>query len=143
MPVPYLVHGPATYQASASIAAGKLVVPDPSNAGFIIQNATAGSTKVLGVAATNAGVRTDQNAQNPVNAAQVPPEVGVYYNVDIPILYSSAAALGQKLVADGAGGVAVYTTGGGASTFDQVVGVCTEPNGVSGSGVTARAWIGR
>lgn len=110
MPIPYLERGPATYQTASPIVAGKLVILDPENAAHVVQNTTANSNKIVGVSATNAGPRTDQDGENPVDLAQYPPEVGVYYDVDIPVTYSSPASLGEKLVADTLGGVEAYTT---------------------------------
>jgi hypothetical protein len=122
-----------------AIAGGKLVIPDGANAGYIKQNATASAINVIGVAQGDAGPRTNQAGQNPANMAQAPEDVAVLYNVDLPMLYSSACAFMEALVADNAGGVKAFTSG--TSTYDMIVGVCTEPAGVAASGTRARAWI--
>lgn len=214
--IPYLRTGPSTYKvidATKPVTGGQLIVTDPNNAGGVIP-AQPGATNVLGVAAIDAAVRTNQDGLNPVNIAQYAPEVGCYYDVDIPVTYAGAAALGVLLVAAANGQVAAYTppdTGGTVTTpgvpattvavvnntgqnvnvvitggtltavkingvtvgtaagtyflpnganisitysvaptwawslaitdFDQIIGQCTEPLGVSGSGVVARAYI--
>jgi hypothetical protein len=110
--LPYIEHGPATYATMTTISGGQLVAPDLSNPGFVATNTAAGSKQILGVAGSDAGVRTNQYNQNPVNLAQQPDYVAVYYNVDIPVKYSGAAEFGDYLMADSAGGVISYTAAG-------------------------------
>jgi len=64
----------------------------------------------------------------------------VGYGLDVRVTYNTAAALGQLLAADATGQVKAYTAG--TTTYDAIVGRCTEPLGVAGAGTVARARIG-
>jgi hypothetical protein len=67
--------------------------------------------------------------------------VPVYNNVDINVQYAATAQFGELLVAAANGAVTPYTSG--TSTFDKVVGRCTQPGGVTVSSgtVLGRAFI--
>jgi hypothetical protein len=139
--IPYIKQGPSTYPTATTILGGKLVVPDGANPGMVKQNATAQAKNVLGIAANDVGVRTNQSGQNPVNMAQAPDYVAVHYGVDMQVLFSSTAAFGEFLVADAAGGVMSWSAAT-TPTVDQIIGKCTEPLGVAAGGTLARARIG-
>lgn len=145
--LPTLRHGPATYQVNSAVTGGQLVIPDTTLTPAGVKTATALAVNVIGVAATDAAVRTSQAGQNPANLAQVADYVAVYYNVEIPVTYVSSANFGQKLAAAATGQVQPWTVQGAtysqaAGNADQIVGICTEPGGV-GAGAVGRAWIGR
>lgn len=124
--VPYtLQHGPDTVEVSAAVTGGMLVEVDGTTGK--VKPAAANSTDVIGVVANDAnpaGTDTDTNYANQR------PHVAVYYApVDIKVTYAGAGTFGQKLVAAANGQVTPYTAG--TSTFDQIVGICTEPGGVA------------
>lgn len=138
---PWLGDGPATYEVSASVAGGQLVVADGTTGKVKPSTGSgtpAGDTNVLGVALSDAEP-AGTNPTNPLNIAWPTAHVGVAHDVDIRVTYAGAATLGQLLVAAASGQVKAYTAA--SNTFDQIVGRCTEPAGVSGAGVVARARI--
>jgi len=120
-----LQHGPDTVEVSAAVTGGQLVEVDGTTGK--VKPAGAGAVDVLGVAANDANPAGSDTDTNYANAR---PHVAIYYTpVDIPVTYAGAATFGQKLVAAADGEVTPYTAG--TSTFDQIVGVCTEPGGVA------------
>jgi hypothetical protein len=143
--VPYVRQGPTTYQVISTVLGGQLVQPDTGGA---VKTALANSVTVLGVAVSDAGVRTSQDAQNPANIAQQPDYVAVIYGADMRVTYNSAVAFGQLLAADATGQVKLYVVQGGAFAAgagapELIVGRCTEPLGVAGAATVARARIGQ
>jgi hypothetical protein len=134
-----LQHGPDTFEVSAAVTGGQLVEVDGTTGK--VKPATAGSLKVLGVAATDANpVGTDTDT----NYANARPHVAVYYApVDVKVTYGGAAAFGDRLIAGAAGTVVPYVATdvtasptetlieGGISKVVQIVGICTEPGGVA------------
>jgi len=135
--VPYVRQGPVSYQVVSTVLGGQLVQPDTGGA---VKTALANSVTVLGVALHDAGVRTSQDGQTVANLAQNPDYLAVGYGLDVRVTYNTAAALGQLLAADATGQVKAYTAG--TTTYDAIVGRCTEPLGVAGAGTVARARIG-
>lgn len=120
-----LQHGPDTFEVNAAVIGGMLVEPDGSTGK--IKPAAAGSTKVLGVAANDANPTGTDTATNFANHR---PHVAVYYSpVDIKVTYAGAATFGAKLKAAANGQVTPWVSGTDAA--DLIVGVCTEPAGVS------------
>ncbi|MBF6289311.1 hypothetical protein [Nocardia cyriacigeorgica] len=127
--------GPKTFTPADNevILGGKLV---EARAGGRIGIAAAGSTKVLGVALTDAlapedfpGANgTDALGRPVISAAPVPTSVAVAYGgAEVKVTYSANAAFGDKLVATAAGTVA---PAGATPDARTIVGVCTEPAGV-------------
>lgn len=143
--VPYVRQGPTTYQVITTVTGGQLVMPDTGGA---VKTATANAITVLGVALSDAGVRTSQDAQNPANIAQQPDYVAVMYGADMRVTYNAAVTFGSLLAADASGQVKGYTVQGGAFAAgagapEFIVGRCTEPLGVAGAATLARARIGQ
>jgi hypothetical protein len=104
-----------------------LVIPAADTTKVAVAGALA--LNVLGVAANDVGLRTSQDGQNPANIAQAPDYVAVYYGVDIDVTYNANAANGILLVTAAGGKVTPYTAG--TSLFDQIVGRCSQPGGVT------------
>lgn len=131
--------GPATYEVSAAVAGGQLVEPDGANVGKI-KPATADSVKVLGVALADAQP-AGSNPTNPLNIGWAQPEVAVAYGpCDVDVTYSTTAAFGDLLVAAAGGQVKVIAavttpTAGDVTATRAVVGICTEPGGVTATSV--------
>lgn len=128
--------GPKTFTPADDqvIKGGQLV---EATTGGRIKVAAAGSAKVLGVALTDAlapgdfpGAGSTDSLGRPVVAAvPVPTKVAVAYGAtEVKVTYSANAAFGDKLVATANG-----TVGPAAATPDArtIVGVCTEPAGVT------------
>ncbi|MGW1676027.1 hypothetical protein [Saccharopolyspora sp. NPDC002376] len=131
--VPRQQHGPDTLEVSENVNGGQLVVP---STGGKVKPAGAGAINVLGVALDDA--RPAGSAPtNPINTAWPHSEVAVAYGVDIRVTYNAAAKFGDLLVTAAGGQVAPVDE---TATFDQIVGRCTEPGGVS-AGAVGRARI--
>lgn len=132
--IPRQVQGPDTFEVSSAVTGGQLVEPDT---GGKIKPAAANSTKVLGVALNDAQP-AGSAPNNPINTGWPSPQVAVARDVDVRVTYNAAANLGDPLVTTANGQVKPYTAG--TSTFDQVIGRCTEPLGVA-AGAVGRARI--
>jgi hypothetical protein len=125
---PVLVEGPDTVTVNVAVLGGQLVMPDT---GGRVKPATAGATTVLGVALED-GQPT--SAQTPLNFSIARPEIAICYgDVDIRVTYAASAAWGVKLKAAASGQVTPWISGTDAA--DLIVGVCTEPAGVSSAAV--------
>ncbi|WP_094980337.1 hypothetical protein [Rhodococcus pyridinivorans] len=126
--------GPKTYTPAELVLGGQLVEGRP---GGLIGVAAAGSTKVLGVALTDAippaslatTPATDSYGRPVLNAAPLPTSTAVAYaGIEVPVTYSAAAELGDRLVATAGGKVAPAAADADARTL---VGVCTQVAGVA------------
>ena len=141
--LPHYKEGPASYQVSTLIFGGQLVENTTQTAGttdLTVKPCVAGSKACLGVACKDGNVL----------ASQIPPATNAYGQpqldisvlddfvsvahgpVDIWVWYAGACVPGVLLVT-GANGTVLTV---GAGTFDQVVGRCTHPGGVSAAMVT-------
>lgn len=126
---PTLQLGPATYEVSATVTGGQLVMVDGTTGK--VKPTTGQVAVVLGVALNDA-VPAGSGSQ--LNYATARKEVSVAYGPAEVVLTAAAnIAFGQKVVAAAAGQVTPGTT----PTFDQIVGICTEPGGIL-SGATGR-----
>lgn len=128
--------GPKTFVPAdnAFVRGGRLV---EAVAGGRIQEAGAASTKVLGVALTDAIAPEDVNTTTTTDAQgrpvtplySLPTSVAVAYGgTEVPVTYSANAAFGDALVATAAGTVA---PAGATPDARTIVGRCTEPLGVT------------
>lgn len=128
--------GPRTFTPADNevILGGQLV---EARAGGRIGVAAAASTKVLGVALTDAVAPedfppangTDALGRPVVSAVPIPTTVAVAYaGTEVKVKYSVAANFGDKLVATAAGTVA---PAGATPDARTIVGVCTETAGVA------------
>ena len=126
--------GPKTFIPAENILGGQLV---EARTGGRIGVAAADSTKVLGVALTDAlapesfppANTTDVLGRVVVSAVPIPTSVAVAYaGTEVKVKYSAAAVFGDRLVATAAGTVAPA-----AATPDarMIVGICTAPAGVA------------
>lgn len=133
---PFLTLGPDTVEVSVAVAAGQGVEPDPANPGMV-RPWSAGSVTCLGVARTQAAP-AGSNAMN--NFAPVPRTTAAQYTGDIRVVYAAAAAWGDLLVAAANGQVTPYAAPADVtpSTYNQIIGRCSEPSGVT-AGATGRA----
>jgi len=125
--------GPKTFVPAdnAFVRGGRLV---EATAGGRIQEAGAASVRVLGVALTDAIAPEDVNTTTTTDATgrpvtpllSLPTSVAVAYGgTEVPVTYAADALFGQKLIAAANGTVTPGVVAG------QVVGVCTEPLGVT------------
>lgn len=143
--LPHYQRGPANYQAATLIYGGQFVMPNTATAGttdLTVKVATSAATTVLGVAGTDANViATQTGAVNSYGQPQIDISVLTDYVAvyggggwDIWVWYVGQATAGQKLIIGATGGA---VTGAGAGpAADQVVGVCTQPGGVSSAMLT-------
>lgn len=129
--------GPDTFTVSAAVTGGQLVAP---TSGGMVGPAGATVSNVLGVALNDAQP-AGSAPTNPINTAWPAATVAVARDCDVRVTYSAAANFGDLLVSAANG--QVVSLGGTAAATDarQIIGRCTEPLGVSGAGVVARARI--
>jgi len=133
--------GPKTFTPAdnVTIKAGQLVA---ATTGGRVAVAGSGSLKVLGVALTDAIAPEDTTSEasgTPPTLAAVPQATTVavaYGGAEVPVTYAANANFGDKLVAAANGTVTPFT--GFAAGQDQanvnfalIVGICTEPAGVT------------
>lgn len=119
--------GPDTYQVSAAVVGGQLVVP---TTGGKIGPAGASALTVLGVALNDA---LPAGSDVDTTFSTVRPDVAVAYGpAEVRVTYTAAAVFGAKLMAAAAGQVTPVTADGDPRL---IVGICTEPAGVGAAGV--------
>lgn len=132
--------GPRTYTPVELITGGQLVEARAAVNGIgRIGVAAAGSTKVLGVALTDATspeltttTPTTVAGRPVLNTALLPTNVAVAYSgEETPVVYAAAAAFGDALIAAANGQV---TPAGAAPDARTIVGKCTAPLGVAAGG---------
>jgi hypothetical protein len=142
--LPHYTRGPANYQVSTLIYGGQFVMPTTATAGttdLTVKVATSAATTVIGVAGTDANVITTQTGAanaygQPLIDISVLTDYAAVYSGgwDIWVWYVGQATAGQRLIIGATGGA---VTGAGAGpAADQVVGVCTNPGGVSSAMLT-------
>jgi hypothetical protein len=146
--IPYYKLGPSNKQVSTLIYGGQFVQPTTATGGttdYTVKPALANSLTCLGVAGTDANVLTAQSGaantygQPQIDISVLTDYVPVYYgNVDIWVWYGTGANMpvleGQKLIISATAGVC---TGAAASpAADIVVGLCTQPGGVTAGMLT-------
>ncbi|QDF17100.1 head scaffolding protein [Gordonia phage William] len=128
--------GPKTFTPADDVVikGGQLV---EARSGGRIGVAAAGSFKVLGVALNDAlapedfpgSDTTDALGRTVVSAVPVPTTVAVAYaGTEVKVTYAANAAFGDKLVAAANGTV---TPAGTTPDARTIVGICTEPAGVT------------
>ncbi|WP_027500413.1 hypothetical protein [Rhodococcus sp. UNC363MFTsu5.1] len=125
--------GPKSFTPAELILGGQLV---EARAASRIGVAAAGSTKVLGVALTDAqnpdtftGEPVLVNGRPVLNAAVLPGVVAVAYGgIETPVVYAAAAVFGDRLIAAAGGKV---TPAGATPDARTIVGICTAPTGVA------------
>ena len=132
--LPHYQLGPGSYQVSALVVGGQLVVADASPA-TTVSPAGAGSKLVLGVAGNDAAPIPNQASSTDTAAGGAPlVDISVlsdYTSVyaggyDMHVTYAANCAAGTLLMAAANGQVTPYVAG----TADQIVGRCTQPGGV-------------
>jgi hypothetical protein len=124
---PVLWTGPDTVAVNVAVTGGQLVMPDSTTGK--VKPATLSALTVLGVALED-GQPT--SAQTSTNFSTARPDIAVAYGgTDVRVTYAANAAYGVKLMAAASGQVTPYVAG----TTDMVVGICTEPAGVTSGNV--------
>lgn len=145
--LPHYTRGPDSYQVSAQVLGGQLVVADGS-AATTVSVAGANAINVLGVAGNDAGPIVSQAGNTtsygqPVTDISVLPDyVSVYHGADMHVTYAASATFGQLLKAAATGQVTPWVDGTDTHPA-YIVGRCTQPGGVTvgGSPVVGRARI--
>lgn len=127
--VPVFDDGPVTCTVTTAVTGGQLVEYDTA-AGTGLQRpvkpASATSTKVAGVALTDANVA--QADADPLVLSTLPAEVAVAHDVVGLLTYAGNAAYGDYLVAAANGAV---VTAGATPAVGTIVGRCLEKAGVT------------
>jgi hypothetical protein len=141
--LPHYGLGPDSYQVSAQVLGGQLVVPDASPASTV-SVAGAAAINVLGVAGIDAAPIVSQAGTNTgygqpvVDISFLPDYVAVYHGpCDTHVTYAAAATFGQLLKAAALGQVTPWVSGADTNPA-TIVGRCTQPGGV-----LAGATVGR
>lgn len=125
--------GPVTFEVSAAVTAGQVVMADASNVGKV-KPATANAATVIGVARDDAAPAGSGSA---TNFATLRPEVAVIIGGVTKVKFAADCDLGEKVVAAATGQVTPVTAAGGtyasadAEATRNIVGVCVEANGVT------------
>jgi hypothetical protein len=137
--------GPDSYQVSATVYGGSLVIADDSSA-TTVSTAGAGAISVLGVAGNDASPVVSQagnlNSYNApiVDASFLDDYTAVHHGCDISVTYAAAATFGQLLKAAATGQVTPWVSGTDTNPA-TIVGRCTQPGGVAAGSTVARARI--
>lgn len=132
--LPHFKSGPDSYQVSAQILGGQLVVADGS-AATTVSVAGAGSALVLGVAGNDAGPivsqagNTTSYGQSVTDISVLPDYVSVYHGSDMHVGYVATTVFGALLKSAAAGTVTPWVSGTDAAGL--IVGRCTQPGGVT------------
>jgi hypothetical protein len=127
---PVLQFGPATYEVSAAVTGGQLLEVDGTTGKVKPSTGTTGH-KPIGVALGDA---VPAGSGDNLHFGTARKEVAVAYGpAEMLLTASGAIAFGDLVVPAASGAVATV----GSGTFDQVVGRCTEPAGIT-SGATGR-----
>lgn len=144
--LPHYKHGPDSYQVSAAVTGGQLVIADGSSA-TTVSPAGAGAQNVLGVAGNDAAPQVSQAGNTTsygdplIDVSVLSDYVAVYHGVDIPVIYAASATFGELLKAGATGSVTPWVHGTDTAP-DTIIGRCTQPGGVTSTGTTvARARI--
>lgn len=142
---PYYKLGPSNKQVSTLVYGGQFVQPTTATQGttdYTVKPALSASVTVLGVAGADANVMTAQTGapnsygQPQIDISVLTDYVAVYYgNVDIWCWYAGAVLEGQKLIIGSANNGTVVAAGAGPAS-DQVVGLCTNPGGITAGMLT-------
>jgi len=144
--LPHYKSGPDSYQVSALVLGGQIVIPTSANATTVAACAASGALNVLGVAGNDASpyvsqaAFTDANAggQPLVDISVLPDYVAVYHGVDVRVTYEAACSFGQQIMtAATAGNVKAWD----GVTPSTIIGRCTQPGGVTAGATVARARI--
>lgn len=142
--LPHTKNGPDSFQVSALVLGGQLVVPTSANATTVMPCASAGALNVLGVAGNDASPYVSQasfvdaNAGNQplVDISVLPDYVAVHRSpADIHVTYEAACNFGQQLMSAATAGNVKAWDGVTPST---IIGKCTQPGGVTAGATVAR-----
>lgn len=118
--------GPASYEVSAAVTAGQLVMPDGTTGK--VKPATAAATTVLGVARDDAA---PAGSGSSTNFATLRPEVAVYAApYEVKVTASADVDFGEKVVVGSVAGQVAPVATAAATDATTVVGYCTEPGGI-------------
>lgn len=141
--LPHYKHGPDSYQVSAQVLGGQLVVADGSSA-TTVSVAGAAAANVLGVAGNDAAPIVSQAGsttgygQPLVDISVLGDYVSVYHDVDMHVIFAATTTFGALLKTAASGQVTPWVSGTDAAGL--IVGRCTQPGGVA-SATVGRARI--
>lgn len=119
-----------TYEVSAAVTGGQVVMADAvANSGKVIAS-TLTSLKVLGVAQDDADLLSNISATDATAKSNF---TAVWDNVEIPVTYSFTANWRDPLKAAASGQVALWVSGTDLS--GSIIGHCAEKGGVTSGNV--------
>jgi hypothetical protein len=119
--------GPDTYTVSATVTGGQLVMVDGSTG--MVKPTTGVVSNVLGMAMNDA---VPAGSGDGLHFGTAPPTTSVVYGpATVQLTASGAIAFGALVVSAASGQVATI----GSGTFDQAIGRCVEPAGISSGAV--------
>lgn len=136
--------GPDSYQVSALVKGGTLVVADGSSA-LTVSTAGAGAANVLGVAGNDAAPIVSQSGATTsygdplLDVSALEDYVAVHHGCDIRVTYAAAATFGALLKSAASGQVTPWVSGTDAAGL--IVGRCTQPGGIAAGATVGRARI--
>lgn len=143
--LPHYQHGPDSYQVSATVYGGTLVVADGSSAATV-STAGAGAILVLGVAGNDASPIVSQAGNTTgygdplVDVSALPDYTAVHHGVDINVTYAAAATFGVLLKAAASGQVTPWVSGTDTNAA-TIIGRCSQPGGIAAGATVGRARI--
>jgi len=135
--VPAYPCGPITFEVSANVVGGQLVVPDGTTQK--VKPSVGGDATVLGIATKDAvPSATSQDStvpisQNAFNFSPVSPYVAVAGDGTWPMTAAAAIAFGALVKAAAAGAVTPFVEG--TDDASLVVGQCVDPAGIASGSV--------
>lgn len=119
--------GPDTYEVSATVTGGQVLMVDGSTGK--VKPSTGVLSAIVGVALTDA---VPAGSGSNLAFGTAPKTVSVAYGpATVKCTAAGAIAFGALVTSAASGQVATI----GAGTFDQVIGKCVEPGGISSAGV--------
>jgi hypothetical protein len=146
--LPHVKHGPDSYQVSAQVLGGQLVVADASPATTVsvagAGSSSHGALNVLGVAGNDAAPIPNQAGdttgygQPLVDISVLPDYVSVYHGADMHVTYAIDCDFGTLLKSAASGKVTPWVSGTD-TLAETIIGRCTQPGGV----VVATNVVGR
>jgi hypothetical protein len=135
--LPHYKLGPDSYQVSAAVIGGTLVIADGSSA-TTVSTAGANAINVLGVAGNDAQPAPNQAGDTDSLAGSAPlldisvagDYTAVYHGCDMHVTYAANATFGQLLKAAASGAVTPWVDGTDTHPA-YIIGRCTQPGGVT------------
>lgn len=119
--------GPMTFEVSAAVTAGQVLMADTSNVGKV-KPATSAATLVVGVARDDAAAAGSGSS---TNFASLPAKVAVFQAPYVVKVKAAADVdFGEKVIVGSTAGTVTPVGAAAAADATTVVGYCVEPGGI-------------